>query len=162
MNYQSSVDRFKAIMSQITTERGRQDAKWGEQNHDFPKYLTILTEELGEAAKAFLEKDFTNLRTELIQCAAVTVAILECGDRTGWFADAFVQALDAVLPLPTDARSGNDRRGPNRRVNGYGRRMGNLGHLPERRTREKKPSLVGRRDCNMLDRRKADRRRVES
>jgi NTP pyrophosphatase (non-canonical NTP hydrolase) len=153
----ANVDRFNAIMSQITTERGRQDAKWGEQNHDFPKYLTILMEELGEASKAFLEKDITNLRTELIQCAAVTVAILECGDRNGWF------ERPAVAQHLVDPRSGKDRRGPNRRVNGYGRRMGNLGHLPERRTREVSSSkFVGRRDCNMLDRRKADRRRVET
>jgi NTP pyrophosphatase (non-canonical NTP hydrolase) len=156
MTHQLSVDRFKAIISQITTERGRQDAKWGEQNHDFPKYYQILNEELGEASKAFLEKDAANLRTELIQCAAVMVAMLECGDRNGWFVEDPRSAQELF-----DPRIDLDRRGPNRRVNGYGRRMGNLGHLPERRTREKKPSLVGRRDCNMLDRRKADRRRVE-
>jgi len=142
-------------MSQITTERGRQDAKWGPQNHDFPKYYQILNEELGEASKAFLEKDPTNLRVELIQCAAVMVAMLECGDRNGWF----------EKPLPSrDPRSGKDRRGPvkNRRKDIGRRKM--LGYPPasgERRTREKDSNLVGRRDWTTHDRRRGDRRRAE-
>ena len=152
MTHQESVDRFHAIMSQITTERGRQDAKWGEQNHDFPKYYQILNEELGEASKAFLEKDPTNLRVELIQCAAVMVAMLECGDRTGWF----------EKPIPRDPRSGKDRRhaGSVRRGSGFGRRNRNIGHHPERRGREH-GTFVGRRQSLVSDRRRGNRRRVD-
>ncbi len=36
-------------------ERMRQEAKWGEQNHEWPMWLTILTEELGEASKEYLK-----------------------------------------------------------------------------------------------------------
>jgi NTP pyrophosphatase (non-canonical NTP hydrolase) len=160
MNYQLSVDRFTAIMSQITTERGRQDAKWGEQNHDFPKYYQILNEELGEASKAFLEKDFANLRVELIQCAAVMVAMLECGDRTGWF-----EPLEEPTPSQFDPRSGKDRRvaATERRDPRAGGRRTKLGYPPvasgERRTDV--PNLVGRRLWSFSNRRKADRRRVE-
>jgi hypothetical protein len=89
-------------------ERARQDAKWGEQNHpngtgDEPgsrlrakqadharevcqkhaadgtvTWLDILREELAEA---FAESDPVNLRSELIQVAAVAVAWVEAIDR---------------------------------------------------------------------------------
>jgi len=37
----------------------------------------VLSEEVGEVAKAIQERDWTNLRDELTQCAAVCVAWLE-------------------------------------------------------------------------------------
>ncbi len=68
-----------ALVAKILRERERQDAKWGT---DFDgrrdeQWLTILTEEVGEAAKASLEGDEENLIEEIIQCAAVCLSWLE-------------------------------------------------------------------------------------
>lgn len=82
----------------IALERARQDARWGEQNHEAPIWSLIATEELGEVSQAALEilfksnpsSDRMHSReayiTELTQLAAVCVAWLECelrrdGDR---------------------------------------------------------------------------------
>lgn len=88
----------------IETERTRQDEKWGEQNHPLGfggsgwfhemgiakrvcdenaasgtvTWVQILDEEVMEAFAATDENEF---REELIQVAAVCVAILECMDR---------------------------------------------------------------------------------
>ena len=91
----------EAVLDLIRTERMRQDRKWGEQNHNDYYWLGILTEELGEAAKALIEgaitayapEDFPDknvkchyvrqrndtaaLEKELVQVAAVAVAWLE-------------------------------------------------------------------------------------
>ena len=74
----------------IIDERTKQDLKWGEQNHDEMKWLTILIEEVGEIGKAVNELYpsigsalpkkkalLEDLRKELIQTAAVCVAWLE-------------------------------------------------------------------------------------
>lgn len=70
-------------------ERIQQDVKWGEQNHSNEKWLSILLEELGEAATAMNELDpvgerkypeiacIENLEIELVQVAAVSVAWIE-------------------------------------------------------------------------------------
>lgn len=66
------------ILIEVNDERGRQDFKWGPQSHDLDHWYTILGEEVGEVAMAILEgDDIENLRTELIQVAAVCVAIIE-------------------------------------------------------------------------------------
>lgn len=39
--------------------------------------LAVLAEEFGEVARAILERDEVNLREELVQVAAVTIAWLE-------------------------------------------------------------------------------------
>jgi NTP pyrophosphatase (non-canonical NTP hydrolase) len=79
------------IFDEIVAERDRQNAKWGEQNHDPFTYMTVLTEEVGEAAEAALHMKFggpeaENYRTELVQIAAVAVEMIECVDRKkgGW------------------------------------------------------------------------------
>jgi NTP pyrophosphatase (non-canonical NTP hydrolase) len=77
------------ILDDVLAERDRQEAKWGEQNHDPFTYLTILMEELGELAEAALHARFggpaaDGLRNEAIQTAAVAVAIVECLDRGKW------------------------------------------------------------------------------
>ncbi len=74
---------FTRIIGQITAERGRQDAKWGIQNHGFAHYNAILIEEVGEVSKAYLEQDLTGLREEMVQAAAVLVAMIETLDRRG-------------------------------------------------------------------------------
>jgi len=71
------------IMDEVAAERGRQDRKWGEQNHSPYKWLVIEMEELGEAARHAYEGDFDDYREELIQVAAVAVAAVESYDRQG-------------------------------------------------------------------------------
>ncbi len=72
----------------VTDERKRQDSKWGEQNHDPINWLLILGEEVGEVAKAACEWKLQHrieaeaeLRKELVQVCAVTLAMLQCGER---------------------------------------------------------------------------------
>lgn len=55
----------------IQMERNAQDEKWGEQRHSDEKWLTILLEEFGEAAKAVLENNDEALLVEVVQVAAV-------------------------------------------------------------------------------------------
>ncbi len=68
----------------VVDERHRQDAKWGEQNHHPYKWLAILHEETGEAAKAVLESALGEYRKELVQVAAVSLAAIESLDRGKW------------------------------------------------------------------------------
>lgn len=77
------------ILVQVAAERQAQDAKWGEQNHAPDTWVAVLTEEVGEYAQAALHWRFggpegQNLRAELVQVAAVAVAIIECCDRNHW------------------------------------------------------------------------------
>lgn len=68
-----------AIIAALLAERERQDRKWGRDfrgRHD-SFWLTILAEEFGEVAEAILEHDEENVKTELIECAAVIFAWLE-------------------------------------------------------------------------------------
>ena len=73
--------RTHAILQEIGAERGKQDQKWGEQNHEDPMWSAILGEEFGEACQALLHNDKANLREELVQIAAVATAWIECLDR---------------------------------------------------------------------------------
>ena len=65
----------------VAQERGRQDAKWGEQNHYPDRWLVILGEEFGEACKAHLECDARGVTKEIIQVAAVCKAMYESMTR---------------------------------------------------------------------------------
>lgn len=72
----------------VINERERQNAKWGEQNHDPITWAAILSEECGEYAEAALHDKFgghaaANLREEAVHCAAVALQIVEWIDRTG-------------------------------------------------------------------------------
>lgn len=84
-----SVGRWRAIL-QAVLEQQRQDAKWGEQNHDPEVWLAILTEEIGELSQEILRRRFApeevrqNLQTELVQVTAVALSMLECCNRKGW------------------------------------------------------------------------------
>lgn len=77
------------VFNEIWFERGRQNDKWGEQNHHPFIWLAILGEEVGEANKACVEAEFggytkeqwLELREELIQIAAVAEAFIESLDR---------------------------------------------------------------------------------
>lgn len=68
------------ILEEVSIERSRQDAKWGPQNHNIFKWLSILGEEVGEANNAALERDWENFRVECIQIAAVAAAMAEALD----------------------------------------------------------------------------------
>ena len=76
------------IYDDITDERHRQHTKWAEPHEwgqgdcssnrvDLMTKVAVLAEEVGEVARAALDIDITNLRDELIQVAAVAVAITE-------------------------------------------------------------------------------------
>ena len=80
------------IYGRLLDERAKQDAKWGEQNHDDYVWLAILSEEVGEAAQAILKCNDPNdappgvwqekdIELELIQSAAVILAWLEARER---------------------------------------------------------------------------------
>jgi NTP pyrophosphatase (non-canonical NTP hydrolase) len=80
---------MKTVIQDVIEERLRQDDQWGEQNHDPSMYLTILTEEIGEIARAVFEARFdgapiSRIREEVVQAAAVAVAMVECIDRGKW------------------------------------------------------------------------------
>ncbi len=45
----------RAILDEVMLERMRQEAKWGSQAHNPDRWNTILTEEVGEVARAILE-----------------------------------------------------------------------------------------------------------
>ncbi len=70
-----------SVMGEVIQERHAQDEKWGEQNHEAAFWLAILGEEFGEVCRAVCEDDPDNYREELIQTAAVCVAMVECFDR---------------------------------------------------------------------------------
>lgn len=76
------------IYRDIDDERERQIKLWGRHHQwgtgdcsstlvDMPVKLAVLTEEVGEVARAILDRDDANLRDELIQVAAVAVAMIE-------------------------------------------------------------------------------------
>lgn len=80
----------------VTDERGRQLEKWGIQDHPIADWFLILGEEVGEAQREACEHVFSGrfpdhyppdperlnrLRAELVQVAAVAVAMIESLDR---------------------------------------------------------------------------------
>lgn len=77
-------------LSAVMAEGMRQDAKWGEQNHDPEVWLAVLTEEVGELAQAMLADRFDSgrdeklhdshhdsMEIEAIQVAAVALQFVE-------------------------------------------------------------------------------------
>ncbi len=69
-------------LEHVYNERVRQDTIFGAQEHDLEEWYTILGEEVGEVAMAILEQDYDNLKDELIQVAAVCIAMIEDIDDT--------------------------------------------------------------------------------
>ena len=64
----------EAFNDLIQIERNAQDEQWGEQRHSDEKWLAIILEELGEAAKAVLEKNEEGILEETVQVAALLQA----------------------------------------------------------------------------------------
>ncbi len=88
------------VLDAVYRERTRQNTKWGPQNHNQMVWLGILAEEFGEAAKEINELFFrpaiethhsealwlqqqARTREELVQVAAVAVAMIESLERNG-------------------------------------------------------------------------------
>jgi len=76
----------EAAITDVIRERGRQDTKWGEQNHDAGTWALVLLEEIGEWAKAELHAKFggpeaDNRHTEAVHMTAVALAVIECMNR---------------------------------------------------------------------------------
>lgn len=77
-----------AVFAAVSAERDRQSALWAAphahgqgdcSSPDVPLMVkfAVLGEEVGEVARAILERDRDSLKTELIQTAAVACAIME-------------------------------------------------------------------------------------
>lgn len=93
----AEVTTTQLVLDEIEAERIRQDKKWGTQNHGMAVWTMILAEEVGEAAREANDYHFSkrgsveldeaqrergrNYRAELVQVAAVAVAMIESFDR---------------------------------------------------------------------------------
>ena len=84
------TSRTLAVLHDVAKERNRQDEKWGKQDHKPGNWLMILGEEFGEACEAGCRLTFSDcdkdtavadFRMELVQVAAVAVAMIECIDN---------------------------------------------------------------------------------
>lgn len=84
------------IIGDIIVERADQATKWNRphpwgwgdcsSNQVNPTTkATVLLEEAGEVARAILDQDLKGLRRELVQLAAVCVAIIQWVDKEGTF-----------------------------------------------------------------------------
>lgn len=82
---------MNAIWQDICAERARQREMWSRHHRfgwgdcssnqvDATAKTTVLMEEVGEVARAILEGDRVGLRCELVQVAAVAVAMIEAVD----------------------------------------------------------------------------------
>jgi NTP pyrophosphatase (non-canonical NTP hydrolase) len=71
---------FDAMVVSVRKERMSQDDKWGQhRSMADPFWMMVLMEEVGEVARAFLQKSGDKrILDELIQCAAVIFAWAEC------------------------------------------------------------------------------------
>lgn len=75
------VERAR-IFADIAEERQRQDAKYQRTwDQDIFVMYAVLGEEQGEVARAILEQDAAAVRRELIELAAVAVAMIEGIDQ---------------------------------------------------------------------------------
>lgn len=92
---------MEKVIAEVRAERQRQNQKRGNQNHNAVEWISILTEEVGEAAKEAVDFHFgngeinpklpagenlqrvriENYRTECIQIAAVAIQMVESLDR---------------------------------------------------------------------------------
>ena len=77
------TERTSAVLVEVGQERSRQDELWGPPDRDWPMWIVILGEEIGEACRAVVLDDAELYRTELIHVAAVAVSAIECLDRRG-------------------------------------------------------------------------------
>lgn len=64
----------------ITNEDFHQRVKWGNQEHSLEKWFIILSEEVGEMAKAILENDLPGLLKESNSVATLAIKIYRMVD----------------------------------------------------------------------------------
>ncbi|MDP3766692.1 MAG: MazG nucleotide pyrophosphohydrolase domain-containing protein [Dehalococcoidia bacterium] len=84
------VTMLRHLIQDVLDERARQDAKWGhptERAISLGTWQVVLVEEVGEVSRAILHRDRDNLRDELIQVAAVALAMAEAGHQLARFLD---------------------------------------------------------------------------
>ena len=62
-------------LSMIVAEDLKQRGIWGEQIHHSHRWLTILTEEVGELGKAILEENPIDIEKEAVQVATLALKI---------------------------------------------------------------------------------------
>lgn len=72
----------EGIIEAIAEENHRQVEKWGIQEHSYPEWMTILTEEVGELAQAvnvqhFMGNNRKPIFKEAIQVATLALKIAE-------------------------------------------------------------------------------------
>jgi len=96
-DYQNPLDPNLVVLVQQEMERSYE--KFGEQNHQPERWLTILGEEYGEACQAALKMTFDgqpaqNYVDELLQVAAVALNAIQSFERQGRF---FTRADERVL-----------------------------------------------------------------
>lgn len=77
----ADFERRGHALAAIDMERNSQDSIWGEQNHPNLFWLSLLAEEFGEVARDINDKNLENIKSEIVQTAAVCVAWLECIER---------------------------------------------------------------------------------
>ena len=75
----------------VDLERGKQDQKWGVQNHSPLGWLGILMEEVGEVSTEAMviegitpPKHIAQIGHEIVQVAAVCKVMYESLERNGW------------------------------------------------------------------------------
>jgi NTP pyrophosphatase (non-canonical NTP hydrolase) len=61
---------LQAALDATAAEMRRQNAKWGQQDHDAYQWMSIIGEEMGEAFTALNEGDPQQYHQELIETAA--------------------------------------------------------------------------------------------
>ena len=93
---------MSTVIQRVLNERKRQNEKWGIQDHNTVEWIAIITEEIGEASQEAVDFHFRNpvkgtpisipslatqsvrlqnLKTELIQTAAVAIQAVESIER---------------------------------------------------------------------------------
>ena len=61
----------EAYLKLVKKERERQEEMHGNRQHWDAEWFILLSEEVGEVAKAIVQDNIPQMRTELIQCAAL-------------------------------------------------------------------------------------------
>ena len=82
----TDAQRRQVALGDVDRERERQNRIHGEGeanivNRGAAQALPALVEEVGEVARAMVERDHEAYRTELIHVAAVAVAMVEAHDK---------------------------------------------------------------------------------
>jgi hypothetical protein len=83
MNHASQNGSVRAnVLQAILLERGRQERKFGRQEHSLSDWMVILGEEHGEACKAVVEilsgrGDLNHLYEELSHVGAMAMQVME-------------------------------------------------------------------------------------